>query len=281
MKTFTLRIVAAFFAFNIFTIFLLSSFINNTHYLFDAQALPKLQALGVDLETDIGWDGHYFWRFFSSVIVTSVVSILTGAISKKHGGIVATVSNIPISIVLLLFLFLIKNNNIHLENETEFLITSLLIIPITMFAAYFFGNLGQELQLSSFPGNTVLGIHPWHWAWIVFPLYLYTTGIIFVSGKFFMLLYFTDIVEKMNNPLQYAKFPIYLLISLLAILPVFSWLQPIKMVYKILKGEWLNGKSSFVIAITNTLIIVVGFPIALGIQAGCFRILDKLMYFIR
>jgi hypothetical protein len=50
--------------------------------------------------------------------------------------------------------------------------------------------IGEETQASDFAADTVLGIRPYHWAWIVYPLYLYSLGIVFVAAKFLALQFF-------------------------------------------------------------------------------------------
>ena len=113
----------------------------------------------------------------------------------------------------------------------------------------------------------MLGIRPLHWAWIVFPLYLYSLGIVYVGAKFLALQFLTWRDMSMGGAF----------ISLLALVPVFAWVTPLNIAHNVLSGESLSDKTPFVKALSNTGILIGGALVAMAIQVACFWLLQKIM----
>lgn len=258
----------AFVAFNIYSLFLISAFQENTPHLFDAKLVSEMRAAGeiFDLK-EWGWKDHYIWRLFSGVVVTAFAAFLAGAIAKEKGAKVAAIANIPSILVWAGTFYFMAFGGVEVEGQTGFFIVSLIAIPLTTWVAYHFGSIGEEAQASDFAEGTVLGIRPYHWAWIAFPLYLYGLGIVFVAAKFFALQFLTWRDMSMVGAF----------ISLLALIPLFAWVTPLTMAHKILSGESLGDRQPFVRALANTGILVGGMLIALAVQLACFWLLQKIM----
>ena len=240
------RAIWAFVAFNIYSLFLISAFQENTPYLFDVKLVSEMQAAGeiFDLK-EWGWKDHYIWRLFSGVIVTALAGFLSGAVARDKSGKIAVVANIPGVLVWAGTFYLIAFGEVEIEGKTGFSIVSLIAIPLTTWIAYHSGRLGSEAQELS-AENTVLGIRAFHWTWIALPLYLYGLCIVFVVVKFFALQFFTWRDMSMVGAF----------ISLLALIPIIAWVMPLQFAYNILSGESLESKSPFVKALANTGILV-------------------------
>lgn len=207
------------------------------------------------------------------MVVTAIVAFLAGAISPQKGGKVAAIANIP-GILIFWFLFLADflfqpfGATPRVPGHTGFVAVSLIAIPLTTWVAYIFGKVGAETQTSNFTENTVLGIRPYHWAWIVFPLYLYSFFIIDSLAKWFTQEYHLWKDISMTRSI----------ISLLAVIPVCVGIAPIVMAYNVLKGKSLIGRSPRIKALANTGIIIGGFLLALAIQKACYWLKDELMF---
>jgi hypothetical protein len=258
----------AFVTFNVYALFLLSAFQQNTPYLFDAKLLSDLRAAGQVFDiADWGWKNHYVWRLFSGVVVTAAAAFVTGAVAQTKSGAVAVVANIP-SIVLWAGMFYIAAfSPTPMEGNTGFAVVSVIAVPLTTWVAYYFGRLGGETQAAAFSADTVLGIRPYHWAWIVFPLYVYMVGMVFVFAKLVVVEFLTWRDMSIVGGV----------IGLLATIPIIAWVLPITFGYKILSGEALSEKAPAVRALANTGIIAGGLIPAFGVQVACLWLLAKLM----
>jgi hypothetical protein len=262
------RAILAFIAFNVYSLFLIAAFQENTLHLFDVKLVSEMRAAGevFDLK-EWGWKGHYIWRLFSSVIVTALTGFLAGAIARDKSGKVSAISNIPSVLIWAGTFYFMAFGEVDVEGKTGFLIVSLIAIPVTTWIAYYAGKIGYETQEANFVEGTVLGIRGWHWLWIVLPLYLYSLGIVFVVAKFFALQFLTWRDMSMVGAF----------ISLLSLVPIIAWVLPLKFSHDILSGVSLEEKSPFVKALANTGILVGGMLAASAIQFICFWVLQKVM----
>lgn len=258
----------AFIAFNVYAIILISAFQENTPYLFDAKLVSEMRAAGEIFDIrDWGWKDHYIWRLFSGVIVTALVAFLAGAIARDKGGKIAAIANIPSILVWVGTIYIIVAfGQIDIEDRTGFLVVSLIAIPLITWVAYKFGNMGAETQASDFAEGTVLGTKLFHWAWIVFPLYLYSLGIVYVCTKFLALQFLT-----WNDMSMVGSF-----IALLALIPIFAWVIPLKMSYDVLSGKSMRDKTALMKALANTGTLIGGALIAMLIQIACYWLLQEI-----
>lgn len=120
---------------------------------------------------DYGWGEHYIWFLISICVVTFCCGGISGATAKKKGGIVATIANMPILVLIILMCYL------HYRGSTFFksVIPWIAVLPLSAigssFMAFLGGRKGEQLQNSLFRSNTILGIRPVHWWWLIFPLH--------------------------------------------------------------------------------------------------------------
>lgn len=254
-------------AFNIYAMFLIFTFQENTGYLFDVSLINEMRLSGFDINPrEWGWGDHYIWRLFAGVVVTALVGFLAGAIAKKDGSRLAAIANIPSVMVWGGIIYLFGFTGAEMEGGTGFIVISILAIPLTSYIAYSAGGFGEEIQ-REFSEYTVLGIKGYHLIWAVFPLYFYGLGIVFVVAKFLAFQFLT-----------WADMSIIgALISLLGLVPIVAWIYPLIFVYNILAGETLSETSPGIRALANTGVIVGGAILATGIQFVCFWLLHKLM----
>jgi hypothetical protein len=262
------RAIWAFLAFNVYSLFLISAFQENTPYLFDAKLISEMRAAGEIFDIKAwGWGDHYIWRLFSGAVVTAIAAFLAGAIARENGAKVAAIANVPSILVWAAMFYFMAFGHTEWEARTGFIVVSVVAIPLTTWIAYTFGMFGAYIQTSEFEDTTVLGIRPYHWVWIVFPLYFYGLAIVFVVTKFFALQFFT-----WRDLSMVGSF-----ISLLALVPVIAWVAPVVLTYNVLAGKSLSEKPPGVRALVNTGIILGGALLASGVQIVCFWLLQKLM----
>ena len=262
------RQIWAFVAFNVYALFLISAFQENTAYLFDASLIKEMKLDGLDINPrEWGWGGHYIWRLFAGVVVTAVVSVLSGAIAKNNGAKNAAIANIPSVIVWGVMLYLFGFTNIEVEAKTGFIIISLIAIPLTTYIAYIAGNFGEELQRQEYPVDTVLGVKGYHWIWAAFPLYWYSLGIVFVATKFIGF----QLATWSNNTIFTA------LLSLLMLVPITAWIYPIRLVQRVMRRDLLSTSSAVIRGVANFGILAIGMIIAAGIQFGCYWLFSRIV----
>src|SRR5437879_7215982 len=90
------RAIWAFIAFNVYSFFLISAFLENTPKLFDAKLISEMRAAGEIFDVRAwGWKGHYIWWLFAEVVVTAMAAFLAGAIARSNGARVAAIANVP------------------------------------------------------------------------------------------------------------------------------------------------------------------------------------------
>lgn len=186
------RKILAVLAFNIYALFLISAFEENTAYIFESNQIEAMKLSGLD-PRDWGWGNHYIWRLFAAIVVTACVGFLAGAIARQDGAVISALANIPSVLVWLATIYLFKHpdvfESIGLDSgyNTEFIVISIIAIPLTTLIAYFSGHFGEEgAEYDSH--DSVLGIKGYHWIWAVYPLYLYSLGLISVCAIFIKLI---------------------------------------------------------------------------------------------
>ena len=235
------RQIWAFVAFNGYSLCLMEAVLENTPRLFDVQK------------------GHYIWRLFAAVVVTAIAAFLAGAVVQRNGAKMGVIANIPSVIVWCAFLYANVFGILVSEGRTGSFIISVIAIPLTTWIAYQFCKYGAETQTSEFRSNTVLGIRPIHWFWIIVPLYIYAYEIVFVAAKFFVLQFFTGHEQSMKSTL----------VAFLTLLPIFALIAPIIMTYKVLAGSVLSATHPVIKGLANTGILIGGVLLAFGIQLAC------------
>ena len=263
-----LRWVCGFLAFNVYSLFLLSAFQENTPYLFDAKLVSAMRAAGKlrDLK-DWGWDDHYIWRLFSGVVVTLIAGFLAGAIAKSRGALLAAVSNVPSVAVWAVMVYFAAFGETEIAGQTGFIVVSLIAIPLTTFLAYVAGQVGEEFQKGEFSDNTVLGIWPYHWIWAALPLYWYSLGVVFVFTKFIVFQLMTWRDSNIFGAIA----------SLLVLIPLIAWVYPLIFIHQVLSGETYPERSAAFKFLVNTGVFIAGGFLATGIQIACYWLLAKML----
>jgi len=261
------RKILSILAFNVYALFLISTFQENTAYLFDVSLINKMKLSGFDISPrEWGWGNHYIWRLFAGVVVTALVGVLAGAIAKNNGNRLAALSNIPSMLVWGGMIYLLGFAGAETEGRTGFIVISIIAIPLTTYVAYLAGGFGEEIQ-REFPEHSVLGIKGYHWIWVIFPLYWYGLVIVFAFAKFLTLQFLTWRDTSIVGSI----------ISFLCLVPVIAWICPLVFVYNVLTGQVLSEKSTGIRALANAGVIVGGAIVAQGIQFVFFWLIQKLM----
>jgi len=258
--------VAAFLAFNIYSLFFISAFMENTSYLFDMKRVSNLIESGLIIDPrELGWGGHYIWCLFSSSVVTALAGFLCGAIAKRKGDKVAIISNIPNILIWGFFFYISIFSKIEIEGYKGFAIVSVIAIPLTSVIAYNFGKIGENIQHEEFKEDSVLGIWAYHWIWIVFPLYWYGLGIVFAGTRFASFVFLSP-----------GGF-FYTIIYFLFLIPVVVFVYPLIIVYKVLSGNLLSEKRIIIKVLFNTAILISGGLLASSLQVGCYWLIRKII----
>ena len=262
------RKIWAIVAFNVYAIFLISAFLENTAYLFDASLLKEMRLSAIDMDPrDWGWGDHYVWRLFAGSVVTALVGFLAGAIAKHNGAKVAALANIPSVLIWGGMIYLFGFSGVEVEAKTGFIVVSIIAIPLTTYIAYLSGGFGEEVQRRTYPENTVLGVKGYHWAWAVFPLYWYSLGIVFTGAKFVGIQFAT-----------WSDTSIFGALLILAMLvPVVAWVYPLRVVHRVLMGDLLSGHSAVVRGFANFGILIAGMFVASGVQFAIYWLLSKIL----
>jgi hypothetical protein len=216
---------------------------------------------------DLGWEDHYIWRLFAGVVVTGFAGFLAGAIAKYKGALVSAVSNVPSILVWGAMVYLAASANASTGEGRGFLVVSVVAIPLTTWIAYAAGGLGERIQAKAFPENTVLGIWPYHWLWLMVLLYSYGLGIIFVVAKSLAVLLHTWGDRSFVDGFA----------ALLALIPVVAWFYPLAFTYKVLRRQIFFERSPGFRFIVNLGVSVAGPLVATGLQVACYWILNKFL----
>lgn len=262
------RKILALLAFNVYSLFLISAFKMNTAYLFDTSLVNKMRLKGIGIKpSELGWGGHYIWCLFSYVVVTGLVAMLTGAISKTNGKKIAALANIPNILIWLSMIYLFGFANVEENGKARIIISFIIAIPLTSYVAYVFGGIGEKLQHNKFREDTVLGIRGYHWVWAILPIYWYMLSIVFLTTKCiaFQFSLWAD------NSIFSA------LISWLLLIPVVAWAYPLLLAYRVLTGDILSSHGTVVRGFANLGILIVGMLVATGVQYVDFWILGKIL----
>lgn len=265
------RIILSFIAYNLYAIVFIAAFQENTAYLFDADLISNMKISGITEDPrEWGWGDHYIWRLFSGVVSTALAGFLSGAIARGSGGRVASVANIPSVIFWIFFIYLMGFSSMVVQARTEYVIISIVAIPLTTYIAYKSGAAGDNYQIEECKENSVLGIRGYHWVWLIFPIYWYGRGVVYVTVKFFGFQFATwSDMSLIAGILSFGM-----------LIPVVAWFYPLILVHKVLTGDLMAKSNSAVKGVANFAIIIGGIFIASGVQMGVYWILSKVLSFL-
>ena len=119
---------------------------------------------------EYGWGNHYIWFLIVLCLVSYCCGLLSGATAKKRGGVLAGIAHLPIVFCLSFFCVWLCMPQSKLDISRTWIVVLALGIFGSLFLCVLGGSAGQRLQNSSFGGNTILGIRPIHWWWLMFPV---------------------------------------------------------------------------------------------------------------
>lgn len=266
--------VAAFLTYNFYAGFLLSAFIENTGYIFDNSQIQSLIKAGEAFDPkDWGWNGHYLWMLFSSIVTAVMSGLLCGAVSKDEKGITSLISSIPTIFIFGYIVYLMQFTGGEYLNQTGTTVVAMLNMPLTAFLAYTSGKFGAEIQRNVFPENTVFGVARWNLTWLALPLYWFSLGAIGIGGKLILLVFqslgFGDL-SFLNRLLLGGMY-------LLLVIPTIAWCLPLVIMYKILSRQILPEHSILLRGCSNFIVLVAGWILAYVTQLGCFWIIQKVI----
>lgn len=173
--------IGAFFIYIIYWGTLFGAIRNVAGATFSPKEAGELVEEGViDSIWEYGWGDHYILFLIAFCFVTFCCAVLAGATAKKKGAIVASIANLPIIVlasVLCYFLY-VGTTNVDIKSP----ITWKVILPLSIFGSMFFsiigGSVGEKWQNNMFKINTILGIRPLHWWWLIFPLNLVVQALV-------------------------------------------------------------------------------------------------------
>lgn len=247
------RKIAIFVTFNAYLFCILIAFYNALPQLFHfnfRSPLSSSSPAGLQPEGP-QWDHRYLSFLLLSLMATSIAAVLTGAMAKNRGGVVAAKSAIPI-IIIWIEIFFISLFTGTIGSG----VVSLAGIPLTIMISSYCGNLGERMQRAHFPDTTIFGIYPYHFIWIVFPLFAYSV----MTAAWLPYLENVLFHNWLGAGLSETLF--HLLSLTYTLLPFFGLCALLSIVYKILTGRLLKIRSERARALFSiTLLIVV--PIAL------------------
>ena len=160
------RKVAVFAAFNASLFCIVSAFFKALPELFYLNFFSPQLSFGLDAKGS-EWDGRYLLFLLLTIGAIPVAAILAGAMAKERGGPAAAKSAVPLTLLWaeLFFLALFTGT----VGSTAI---SLIAIPLTIFVAAYWGRFGERTQKALFPEGKIFGIYPYHFIWMMVPLYL-------------------------------------------------------------------------------------------------------------
>lgn len=246
------RKIAAFVAFNAYLFCILIAFYNALPELFHLNFRASLSPLLPDpyFETP-QWDFRRLPFLLLSLLATSIAAVLAGAIVKSRGGVVAAKSAIPITIVWIEIFFVSLFTGTLASGAV-----SLAAVPLTILFSSYCGNVGERMQREYYSDTTIFGIYPYHFIWMVFPLFVYSM----MTAAW--LPYLVDALFHNGLGASFSETLLHLLSLIYTLLPFLGMSALLHVVYKILTGRIFKIRSEWGRALfTMGLLVVV--PIVL------------------
>lgn len=179
-------------------------------------------------------------------MATSIAAALAGAIAKNRGGVIAAQSAIPLTLwwVELFFVALFTGT-------LGASVITLAAIPLTVFLSAYGGKWGEWMQRAYFPDKTIFGIHPYHFIWMVFPLFIY--GAFTASW----IPYLVAALFQNWFQVPFADNVIYLLSLIYTLLPFLGLTALLYFIYKILIGRIFKIQSEWGKAALSLVLLVI------------------------
>lgn len=229
------RKIAAFVAFNAYLFCILFAFYNVLPDLFHLNFRSSLSPLLPDpyFETP-QWDFRRLPFLLLSLLATSIAAVLSGAIVKSRGGAAAAKSAIPITIVWIEIFFVSLFTGTLASG-----VVSLAAVPLTILFSAYCGTLGERIQREHFSEPTIFGIYPYHFIWLVFPLFVYSM----MTAAW--LPYLENALFRHGLGASLSETLLYLFSLIYTFLPFLGVSVLLHVVYKILTGRISKIKSEW------------------------------------
>lgn len=247
------RKIAAFIAFNAYSFSILIAFYNALPELFRLNFRSFLSPSSpstLRLE-GLPWNYRHLSFLFLSLLATSIAAVLAGAIAKNRGRVVAAQSAIPMTILWIEMFFIALFTGTLGAGAV-----SLTAIPLTILISSYSGNLGERIQREYFPDTTVFGVYPYHFIWIVFPLFVYSVMTASWIPYLESVLFHNWLGASLSETLLHVLSLIYILLPFLGLSAL------LYVVYQILTGRVFKIRSEWGKALF-TMGLLVAVPIVL------------------
>lgn len=241
------RKIAAFVAFNAYLFCILIAFYNALPDLFHLNFRSSLSPLLPDpyFETP-QWDFRRLPFLLLSLLATSIAAVLTGAIVKRRGGVIAAKCAIPITIVWIEMFFISLFTGTLASGAV-----SLAAVPLTILFSSYCGNVGERTQREYYSETTIFGIYPYHFIWMVFPLFVYSM----MTAAW--LPYLVDALFHNGLGASFSEILLYLVSLMYILLPFLGLSALLSLVYKILAGKLFKIRSEWGRALVTMGLLVV------------------------
>lgn len=253
-----LRYVSAFVLYNVLCFCLL--------YGFEYTVPIVSQFLGSEIEAVpivVPWGDHYIFKLVSIVTALSIASILTGAVSRKNGGIVTVLSGTLISSLFLLEIFFLFYTDYYVPAELGFQTVASIAWFFSVVLPFFCGRYGEHIQ-RRFPNRTILGIKPIHFLWLVVPIVFYSMLILVHSTVSSVILVESFFHEDESLPG---------LMNFITVLPVLADIFVLYVAYNLLIGELMIDKSPTLRTLASAAVLTIGFPVTWLIERIAYSLL--------
>jgi hypothetical protein len=229
--------IAAFVAFNAYLFCIVSAFFNALPERFRLDFRSSQLLFGPDLGIS-HWDPRYLLFLLVSVAGTSIAATLAGAIAQSRGGVIAAKSALPLTLAWVEMFF-----SSLFTGTFGFAAVSLAAVPLTILVSSYCGRLGERVQREQFSDRTVFGVYPYHFVWMIVPLFVS----VYITASW--LPYFESALFRDWLQGGFSKTATDLLSLVYVLLPALTLWYLLYAVYKILNGKILKIRSEWMKAL--------------------------------
>ena len=212
---------------------------------------------------EYGWGDHYVWYLILFCAVAACCSILTGAIAKKHGALVAGIANVPVVLLVAGLAYLHYTGQTSTDSPIAWGIVFPLAGVASVVASIVGGLWGEETQEAVFGAKTALGIHPLHWAWIWLPALPYAMGLA------------VTVARVVHYDWAMADRSVWsVLLGVLLLIPLSAFVYPSYLMYQILSQRVMVNEKVALRVSALVGVYLLGLTLAFGLDWACMKVLD-------
>ena len=179
-------------------------------------------------KVDYGWGDHYILFLLGFCVAVGCASVLSGAMAKRNGAVIASVANVPVALLMVTAAYFHYTGGMYFESPNAWGIILPLAVIGSIIGAIVLGKAGEENQADDFPDNTVLGIRAFHWAWIWLPASVYVWTLSSTVARLLVVCWAS---------LDATGSIVEMLLFLLVFLPVSVLAYAVVLMYRMLSGE--------------------------------------------